>query len=58
MADRNALWLEGAGCGELFFAGGGRGPLVTASAVVGDLFAVAAGELGQRPLPRPSENEW
>lgn len=57
-ASRNALWLTGEGCGELFFSGGGAGGLVTASAVVGDLFSVVSNVPGQRPLPRPSATEW
>jgi len=50
-ASHNALWLDGEGCGELFFSGGGAGGLITASAVVGDIFDAITGVPGQRPLP-------
>jgi homoserine dehydrogenase len=57
-ASRNALWLEGEGCGELFFSGGGGGGLVTASAVVGDLLSLLRGVPGQRPLPDVTRAAW
>ncbi|AFZ65775.1 homoserine dehydrogenase [Deinococcus peraridilitoris] len=50
-AGRNALRLQGEGCGELYFAGASAGGLVTASAVVGDLLSAVSGVPGHRPLP-------
>ena len=47
---RNAMLYEGEECGELLFAGGGAGGLVTASAVVGDIMDCVLGFPGHVPL--------
>ena len=47
---RNAMLYEGEECGELLFAGGGAGGLVTASAVVGDIMDCLLGFPGHVPL--------
>lgn len=47
---RNALVYRGEECGELVFAGGGAGGLVTASAVVGDVMDSVLGFPGHVPL--------
>ncbi|MFC4456448.1 homoserine dehydrogenase [Deinococcus sonorensis] len=49
-AGRNALMYQGEECGELFFAGGGAGGMVTASAMVGDLLDHLIGFPGHVPL--------
>jgi len=47
---RNAMVYQGEECGELVFAGGGAGGLVTASAVVGDIMDCVLGFPGHVPL--------
>ena len=49
-AGRNALVFRGEECGELYFAGGGAGGMVTASAMVGDLLDIVIGFPGHVPL--------
>lgn len=49
-SSRNALVFVGDECGELTFAGGGAGGMVTASAVVGDLLDWMIGFPGHVPL--------
>ena len=49
-AGRNALVYRGEECGELYFAGGGAGGMVTASAMVGDLLDLLIGFPGHVPL--------
>ncbi|WP_420596113.1 homoserine dehydrogenase [Deinococcus sp.] len=49
-AGRNAMVYVGEECGELIFAGGGAGGLVTASAVVGDIMDSVLGFPGHVPL--------
>lgn len=49
-AGRNALVYEGEECGTLIFAGGGAGGMITASAMVGDLFDWVLGFPGHVPL--------
>ena len=49
-ASRNAMVYEGEECGPLFFAGGGAGGMVTASAMVGDLLDWLIGFPGHVPL--------
>ncbi|AWN24640.1 homoserine dehydrogenase [Deinococcus irradiatisoli] len=49
-AGRNAMVYEGEECGELVFAGGGAGGLVTASAIVGDIMDCVLGFPGHVPL--------
>lgn len=49
-ASRNAMVYEGEECGPLFFAGGGAGGMVTASAVLGDLLDWLIGFPGHVPL--------
>ncbi|ADV67109.1 homoserine dehydrogenase [Deinococcus maricopensis] len=49
-ASRNAMVFEGEECGELFFAGGGAGGMVTASAMMGDLLDYLIGFPGHVPL--------
>ena len=49
-AGRNSMVYVGEECGELFFAGGGAGGLVTASAVVGDIMDCVLGFPGHVPL--------
>ncbi|WP_261663656.1 homoserine dehydrogenase [Deinococcus sp. Marseille-Q6407] len=49
-ASRNAMVYEGEECGPLFFAGGGAGGMVTASAIVGDLLDWLIGFPGHVPL--------
>lgn len=47
---RNALVYEGEECGQLVFAGGGAGGMVTASAIVGDIMDSVLGFPGHVPL--------
>ena len=49
-AGRNVLIFQGDECGELFFAGGGAGGMITASAIVGDLLDLMIGFPGHVPL--------
>ena len=49
-AGRNAMIFRGDECGELFFAGGGAGGMITASAIVGDLLDLMIGFPGHVPL--------
>lgn len=49
-ASRNVMVFEGDECGPLFFAGGGAGGMVTASAMVGDLLDWLIGFPGHVPL--------
>ncbi len=49
-AGRNSMVYEGEECGELFFAGGGAGGMVTASAIVGDIMDCLLGFPGHVPL--------
>lgn len=49
-AGRNAMVYEGEECGPLFFAGGGAGGMVTASAIVGDIMDCVLGFPGHVPL--------
>ena len=49
-AGRNALVFRGEECGELYFAGGGAGGMVTASAMIGDLLDIVIGFPGHVPL--------
>ena len=49
-SSRNALVYHGEECGDLIFAGGGAGGLITASAVVGDVLDYLIGFPGHVPL--------
>lgn len=49
-ASRNAMVYEGEESGQLIFAGGGAGGMVTASAMVGDLLDYVLGFPGHVPL--------
>ncbi len=49
-SSRNALVYHGEECGDLIFAGGGAGGLITASAVVGDVLDHLIGFPGHVPL--------
>ena len=49
-ASRNAMVYVGEECGELIFAGGGAGGMITASAIVGDVLDFLLGFPGHVPL--------
>lgn len=50
----NALLFTGAQVGEVYVRGAGAGAGSTASGVVADVLAAAAGDAGPRPLARPA----
>ncbi|RIH83869.1 Homoserine dehydrogenase [Calidithermus terrae] len=50
---RNALVCRTQEAGELVFSGAGAGGHVTASAVLGDLYRLVAGQPGHLPIPAP-----
>jgi homoserine dehydrogenase len=51
-SNRNGLLFRGDAVGEVFIAGAGAGARPTASAVLADVLAAAAGRPGPRPLAR------
>lgn len=53
--ENNAVWVRGSAVGEVMFYGKGAGELPTASAIAGDVLAIASGLLnGNDPIPEMS----